>query len=192
MPLLHETLKVIKVSNDHIQVLYHTEVDWLSWEKVLSCHCEFRTEIAAFFSENNSPLADLFNHSVWLARVAYLVDVFEQFNTLNLFVQGRGYNIFEQSEKNEGVQKEDHIVGESCFQMLVMRHNNWTLQAKMLTAHLTKLQGKFHDYFQQKHRDDDWVCDPFTINMESVLLPSHKESQLVELSCDQMRKKKFT
>lgn len=59
----------------------------------------------------------------------------------------------------------------------------WTLQAKMPTAHLTKLQGKFHDYFQEKHRDDDWVCDPFTIYMESVLLPSHKQSHSHAIRC---------
>uniref|UniRef100_A0A3Q1GP41 Uncharacterized protein n=1 Tax=Acanthochromis polyacanthus TaxID=80966 RepID=A0A3Q1GP41_9TELE len=78
--VLHETLKdVIQVVNyikrsaknsrcfqklcqdlgsEHLQVLYHAEVRWLS-----------RAEITAFLSQNNSPLADVFSSKGWLALV---------------------------------------------------------------------------------------------------------------------------
>lgn len=59
-------------------------------------------------------------------------------------------------------------------------------------GHCTKLQGRFNDYFPEKHRSDDWVRDPFAVDMESATLPSNKESQLVELSCDRILKKKFS
>ncbi|KAK1892725.1 Zinc finger BED domain containing protein 5 [Dissostichus eleginoides] len=61
-----------------------------------------------------------------------------------------------------------------------------------IRAHLSKLQDRFNDYFPEKHGDDDWVRDPFGVEMESVTLPSNEESQLVELSCDRSLKKKFT
>lgn len=76
----------------------------------------FHASMNLAFVTENSPFAELFNDSVGLALVAYLGDVFEQSNALNLSVQGSGHNIFEQSEKNRGAQKEDRIVGESCFQ----------------------------------------------------------------------------
>ncbi|KAK1897497.1 Zinc finger BED domain containing protein 5 [Dissostichus eleginoides] len=57
-----------------------------------------------------------------------------------------------------------------------------------IRAHLSKLQDRFNDYFPEKHGDDDWVRDPFGVEMESVTLPSNEESQLVELSCDRNKK----
>lgn len=89
--VLHETLKdVIQVVNcikqsaknsqcfqklcqnlgrEHLHVLYHAEVHWLSRGKVLSRFYELRAEIAAFLSQNNSPLADVFSSKGWLALV---------------------------------------------------------------------------------------------------------------------------
>ncbi|KAI4825363.1 hypothetical protein KUCAC02_021046, partial [Chaenocephalus aceratus] len=61
-----------------------------------------------------------------------------------------------------------------------------------IRAHLSKLQDRFNDYFPEKHGDDDWVRDPFGVEMESATLPSNEESQLVELSCDRSLKKRFT
>ncbi|KAK9528370.1 hypothetical protein VZT92_012536 [Zoarces viviparus] len=62
---------------------------------------------------------------------------------------------------------------------------------KTITTHLNKLLERFNDYFPEKQRDDDWIRDPFGINIESVTLPSNEESQLVELSCDRTLKNKF-
>lgn len=57
----------------------------------------FRGE--AFLAQNNLPLADLFSSSVCVAHVAYRADVFERLNTLNVSMQGKGHNIFEQHDK---------------------------------------------------------------------------------------------
>lgn len=126
VPVLDEALKdVIKVVNhikrsaknsrcfsklckdlgsEHMQVLYHSEVCWLSRGKVSRFH-ELKTEIATFLSENNSPYAELIDNEIWLARVAYLADVFEHLNALNVSLQGRRHNIFEQSNKIAAFQK---------------------------------------------------------------------------------------
>ncbi|XP_054871517.1 tryptophan--tRNA ligase, mitochondrial isoform X2 [Amphiprion ocellaris] len=60
------------------------------------------------------------------------------------------------------------------------------------STHLNKLFERFSDYFPDKQPEDDWVRDPFGINMESITLPSSDECQLVELSCDRTLRKKFT
>lgn len=60
---------------------------------------------------------------------------------------------------------------------------------KTITEHLRKLQVRFNDYFPKKQDDNPWISDPFGIDVESVMLQSNEENQLVELSCDKMLKK---
>ena len=62
---------------------------------------------------------------------------------------------------------------------------------KTVSAHLTKLQARFDNYFPEKHQHNEWIRDPFRVNMESVMLPSNEEHQLVEVSCDQTLQKRF-
>lgn len=191
------------LGSEHMQVLYHSEVRWLSRGKVLSRFYELKTEIATFLSENNSPYAELFDNEIWLARVAYLADVFEHLNALNVSMQGRRHNIFEQSDKIAAFEKKIklwiHHVSKDRLDMFPNAcHEAQQLDTaakndlkKTLSAHLTQLQARFDNYFPEKCRDDDWIRDPFRVDMESITLPSNEEHQLVELSCDQTMKRRF-
>lgn len=46
-----------------------------------------------------------------LAQVAYPADVFEQLNVLNVSMQGKGHNMFEQSEKIEAFKNKIALWG---------------------------------------------------------------------------------
>ena len=119
-------------------------------------------------------------------------------------MQGRGHNIFEQSNKIAAFQKKiklwvNHLSKDRLDMFPSACHEVQQLDTaakndlkKTLSAHLTKLRARFDNYFPEKYRDNDaWIRDPFRIDMEIITLPSNEEHQLVKLSCDQTMKKRF-
>ncbi|XP_058265122.1 protein FAM200A-like [Hemibagrus wyckioides] len=119
-------------------------------------------------------------------------------------MQGRGHNIFEQSDKVAAFKKKielwtKHVNKDrldmfpnTCNETQQLDIAGKIVLKKTITEHLSKLQVRFNDYFPEKHGDDSWIRDPFGIDMESVTLPSTEENQPVELSSDKTLKKKFS
>ncbi|KAF7646616.1 hypothetical protein LDENG_00184820 [Lucifuga dentata] len=66
--------------SDHHQLLLHTDVRWLLFE--------LREEVKDFLTEHSHPLAAVLEDSDWVARLAYLSDIFSKLNELNLSLQG--------------------------------------------------------------------------------------------------------
>lgn len=192
---------------EHLQVLYRSEIRWLSRGKVLTRFYELKAEIAAFLSQTNSPYAELFDSELWLAKVAYLVDVFEHLNTLNLSLQGKGHSKFEQLEKVNAFKRKlalwkirvtkDRLdmFPNACQEILQLRSaTDKSALKSIISAHLNKLQTRFNDYFPESAQsaEEEWVRDPFETDVESAALPSEEENQLIELTCDQSMKTKFS
>uniref|UniRef100_A0A671LBP3 DUF4371 domain-containing protein n=1 Tax=Sinocyclocheilus anshuiensis TaxID=1608454 RepID=A0A671LBP3_9TELE len=81
------------MGSEHTELLLHTEVRWLLRSKVLNRLFELRNEVCCFLSDNVSPLATLFKDNNWIAKLAYLADIFTKLNELNLSLQGRDITI---------------------------------------------------------------------------------------------------
>ena len=88
--LSHRQFKAVvdEMDAQYGDVLYHQEVRWLSCGKVLRRFFELREEIRVFQAtkENNIQVP---SDKHWIADLAFLVDITELLNILNLQLQGR-------------------------------------------------------------------------------------------------------
>lgn len=78
------------VDADYGDLLYHSEVRWPSHGSVLRRFYSLRAEIDQFLKEKDRPLHEL-SDPLWLADLAFLVDLTEHLNTLNKNLQGKDH-----------------------------------------------------------------------------------------------------
>ena len=80
----------------HEILLFHTAAHWLSKGNVLNRVLEMKDEIKLFLEfKNKEEFLSYFNDNNWITSLAYLADIFEKLNILNLKLQGKNTNIIQ-------------------------------------------------------------------------------------------------
>ena len=78
-----------EIEAEYGDVLYHTEVRWLSRGKVLKRFFELRSEIDFFLTEKGAQREEL-SDPEWIWELAFLTDISQHLNELNTRLQGKG------------------------------------------------------------------------------------------------------
>jgi len=164
------------MGSDHVQLILHTEIRWLSRGKILQRFFELRDEVRVFLLETR--FVGLLTDFSWLSRIAYLADVFEYLNTLNLSLQGIYIDVFHVEDKIEATIKKFEIwairVEKNSFS------NFPTLQSFLessceclsqevkseISEHLLSMAKILRKYFHQPDPNNTWIRNPFSCDIE--------------------------
>ena len=185
------------MGSDHQNLLFNSEVRWLSRDEVLKRLYELRKEVELFLIDKKSDLSHYFQDKKWVARLAYPSDIFSYTNELNLKLQGLDTTIFNAWNKIELFKKKlkfwlnmltegnnetfqsysDHIMEADDF------YSHYSVSD--IAAHL-KMLLLFETYYPEHEgprRQNMSIGNPFVGHKETVL--SHEETlQLIKLSSD--------
>lgn len=73
---------------DHRDLVYYSEVRWLSRGAALKRFFDLRKEINTFMNEKGKSIPEL-TDTQWLIDLGFLTDVTHELNTLNVRLQGK-------------------------------------------------------------------------------------------------------
>ena len=97
----HRIFKVLcqDLGSDHVVLLDHSEVRWLSRGEVLKRLQELKRDVSIFLKDKRSDLYENFESKSFLYGLSYLADIFGHINNVNRALQGPVVTIMDSAEK---------------------------------------------------------------------------------------------
>uniref|UniRef100_A0A8C6UL32 Uncharacterized protein n=1 Tax=Neogobius melanostomus TaxID=47308 RepID=A0A8C6UL32_9GOBI len=185
-----------EVDAEYGDLLYHSEVRWLSRGAVLHRFFSLRSEIDTFLKEKKQPLNEL-SDPLWLADLAFLVDLTDHLNRLNKSLQGKEQLVtqlhahmrafcvklclFETQLRNFNLA---HFPMLSEIKSAYSTANLSTKMGKYVSV-ITSLKTEFSQRFQDFaniEKEMKLFSTPFLMNVEEV--EESLQLELIEMQCD--------
>ncbi|KAM8967123.1 general transcription factor II-I repeat domain-containing protein 2-like [Pelodytes ibericus] len=183
---------------DYEDVLYHTEVRWLSRGRVLRRFYDLLPQITTFLLSKNKEVPEL-NDAEWKWHLAFLTDVTELLNNLYVQLQGKGKLICDMQSHVKALEvkvgllikqvKEENFCHLPTTQNLLAEKPLVAFPNKTCVDSLEKLQKEFQFRFKELHlheQDIQLFRNPFSIDIENV--DTIYQMELAELqNCDSLK-----
>ncbi|CAM1298524.1 Uncharacterised protein r2_g811 [Pycnogonum litorale] len=184
---------------DHQVLLFHTNVRWLSKGNVTRRVFELREELKLFCEHRGKmEYFSRLNDEEWIMRLAYLADIFEQLNLLNLQMQGHNTNMVKFLDSlnaflskavnwRRKIEMRNVTMFEKLDSVLESRSDQQSILPlsvkEEIIEHLTALQSEFRRYFPELGEHDlDLIRNPFGFSVEK--LPDACQDEFIELQND--------
>uniref|UniRef100_UPI00358F884D protein FAM200C-like n=1 Tax=Myxine glutinosa TaxID=7769 RepID=UPI00358F884D len=183
-----------EMDSEHKNLLYSTKVRWLSKGNVVARVFELREEMQSSLQmQEKHKLEASFHEKLWVFPLAYLVDIFDQLNRLNLQLQGKGTTIiqfidtlsaFKQKLENwkRKAEEGNFTMFESLSEVTINEPLNPGV-AKDVVTHLSCLREEFLQYFPEIGREGLVLMrNPFLVKVNDV--QDDLQDELIEFQND--------
>ena len=171
------------MDSDYQMLLYYTLTQWLSKGNVMQRVFKLQEELKAFCLLSKIEYHAWLDNEQWVISLAYLCDMFEQLNKLNLQMQGKNTNVIKFVDalkafkaKLANCKRKAEIWNFAMFEKVDMlldsrdESNMPEVVEKDIVKHLSNLQNKFNRYFPETSDEElDFVRNLFTFPVEKLL-----------------------
>ncbi|KAJ3609011.1 hypothetical protein NHX12_023538 [Muraenolepis orangiensis] len=188
--LNHRQFSAFLLENDiHHGLPYHTDVRWLSRGAVLKHFYKLRTEIAEFMQGKGKPVVQL-DDPEWTRDLAFLVDITEHLNVLNVTMQGRNKLVTEYYDSVRAFQgklvlwqtqlSKRNAAHFPCLKSQPVNHQSMDKYANLLSGLRHEFDNRF-TVFTELEKDFSLFRSPFTV--DASVVPEAMQMELIELQC---------
>uniref|UniRef100_A0A3P9MDH9 SPIN-DOC-like zinc-finger domain-containing protein n=1 Tax=Oryzias latipes TaxID=8090 RepID=A0A3P9MDH9_ORYLA len=196
--LLHRQFRAFldEVDAQYKDILYHQEVRWLSRGTVLKRFFELRQLIAEFLSSASRD-TQIPTDKRWIFDVAFMVDITDLLNNLNVKLQGKEQIITELFDHIKAFQMKlqllcRHLSADKsltcCTQDVNVEVDRLPEYGELLSNLNKEFDLRFVD-FKKTAGDMELFSQPFSVSPDSV--PEHLQMELIEFQCDTELRCKF-
>ncbi|XP_075207832.1 general transcription factor II-I repeat domain-containing protein 2-like [Anomaloglossus baeobatrachus] len=186
------------MDTEYGDLLYHTEVRWLSRGRVLKRFFSLREEIALFMALKDNDVFQL-SDPAFLSDLAFLTDVTEHLNELNLKLQGQKHIITIMFDSVKAFKcklslwakqlQSGNLAHFSAMQSLVQTTpDRLKMYSDIILQLLQEFNRRFHD-FQDLETEFALFATPFAVDVSCV--SEDLQMELVDLQCDTVLKQKY-
>lgn len=187
-----------EVHAEYGDVVYFTDVRWLSRGSALSRFYSLRQQISEFLAEKGQPMQEL-SDPMWLADLGFLVDITTHLNVLNTSLQGpdavisqlyshiKAFGTKLKLFERHLSQTQPNTAHFSALQEIMARfpESNVSAQTKRYASDIKSLAEEFTRRFRDFaaiEKDIALFSSPFSVDTDNV--PDHLQLELIELQCD--------
>ncbi|CAM1299181.1 GTF2IRD2B (predicted) [Pycnogonum litorale] len=176
-----------ELAANYKDVLYFSQVRWLSRGRTLKRVWELREEIAQFMESKGRPLLE-FSDEQWLCDFAFLVDITEKLNQLNVSMQGKDklvHNLFGDIKSFEAKlllwksQLENNVFDHfPCLEI----QKELKPEGGRYSTEIEKLTAEFSRRFQEfRANENDFKIFSMPFSVDPVTAPTNLQLELIDL-----------